>query len=96
MNIEAEKVKASQIFGKAWPKIVRAKEKGKREHVVYRLKGDEYAPEFWRPTLNINRINSVKVLELYNLIVEAGETPGFMLTEEDMRLECDLVVVFEK
>jgi hypothetical protein len=96
MGNQADITAGAQIFQQSWPQIRDAKAEGKREYVVYRLVGDEYSPNFWKPVVDIDNITSLKVLELYNLLVEAGETPAFMITNEDGRLECDLVVVFEK
>lgn len=96
MNIEAEKQAGAEIFQSSWLKIQQAKTEGKKEYIVCRLEQGEYHPNFWIPSVDIDNIISLKILELYNLLVEAGETPAFQITNEEGRLECDLVVIFEK
>jgi len=94
-NISQEKSAGEQLFQQSWPKISKAKDAGERDIVVYRLQEGEWVYPFCLryPSFDVDSVVSIKVLTLFNLLVESGEKPAFQIVNEDGRLECELVIL---
>jgi len=93
MSTSQEKSAGEQLFQESWPKISKAKDAGERDIIVYRLQEGEWIYPFYGFRIDEDSIVSIKVLTLFNLLVESGEKPAFRIVNENGRLECDLIVL---